>query len=539
MSGKLLQTKKQMMNRLIHRLGAVLSLFCVTAYALAGFVESAINLPASLEAFETRFDVNADGKNDLVVVFHRRVLIFYQQGEGRFPPAPTIEFGRTTPIPSEFACVSVGKVTTAPGLQLVLVAPTGVYAVPLVNSQGAPSNAQSMTRILETKIDVTPGATLTFTDATIDMNGDGRSELVLPNSDQLEIYEPDSAFYYKLKARVNLPCATHQYALLRREPELLGMPVVSERALASDIVRLPLVHGRWHGLDFAVETASQPFLCVDFNGDGLLDILTRNTVFLRMPKGGFRAEPSTAYERIATAFGVYKSKQVVAPNLADLNGDGRIDTFTVDVSATKLTPHTSVAVYLGREDRSFPEKPDFTLNTRDIAYSELVPLGDINGDGALDIGLFHLDFQPQSMESQLRAYLKNGLDGELRFYFWDKQRNRFSDVPSVKHRVLVNYEIYGARQLFQQQVFINHDMDGDGAVDLVMKTGPREISIFKNLGGTRGFATRPTAVINTPRPFSSLLVQDLDGDKRGDLIVAGYEESLDDRTIYSFYLNRP
>lgn len=518
----------------------ITALWGFAVIASAAFVQSAINLPQNVEAFETRYDLNGDGKNDLLVVFQRRVLVFYQQDDGTYPSTPSLEFGRANSIPSDFACVSIGKVTTAPGLQLVLIGPSGVSAVALHKGKGTASPlAPSLVRLLDARVDVTPGASLTFTDAAVDLDRDGRSELVLPNSDQLEVYEADSNFTYRLKSRVNLPFATTQYALLRREPDLLGMPVVGERGVASDIVRLPPARGHWHGVDYALETASQPFLCVDFNGDGLQDILTKSHVFYRVPNAGFKAEAFSAYERIATAYGIYKSRGVIAPNLVDLNGDGRVDTFTVDVSATKLTPRTSISVFLGKEDHSFPEKPDFTLITRDIAHSELLPLGDVNGDGALDLALFHLDFQPQSMESQLRAYLKNGLDGELRFYFWDKPRNRFSDVFNLKHRVLVNYEIYGARQLFQQQVFINHDMDGDGLVDLVLKTGPREISVFKNQGGPRGFTNRPWAVIPTPRPFSSFLVQDLDGDGRGDIIVSGYEEGLDDRTIYEFYLNRP
>lgn len=503
----------------------------------AAFVESSLNLPGSGEAFETRFDIDGDGRNDLLFVFQRRVLVFFQDSAGKFPPTPSLEVGRNRPIPAELSCVSVGKVTSAPGLQLVFLGRSGVYALEWFGAAKNGIADSALRPILRTNLSLTPMPTLRFCEAAVDLDGDGRAELVVPNSDQLEIYEPDSAWRYRLKSRINLPFTTTQYAYLRREPDLLGMPLVQDK-LASQIVRLPLQHGKWYGADCTVESSSQPFLFADFNRDGLLDIVTRDNVFYRTLKGGFQAEPLKVYDRIATALGVYKNRLVVAPNLVDLNGDGRLDTFTVDVSAAKLTPRTDVSVYLGREDRSFGEKPNFVLHTRDIVYSELVPLGDVNGDGALDLALFHLDFQPQSMESQLRAYLKNGLDGELRFYLWDKQRNRFLDVPSFKQRITVNYEIYGARQFLQQQVFFNYDVDGDGRVDLVMKTGPREISVYHNLGGTQGFANRPIAVIQTPRPFSSLLVQDLDGDGRGDIIVTGYEETLEDRTIYTIYMNR-
>jgi hypothetical protein len=512
----------------------------LTTVLLADFRESSINLPSAAEAVETRFDVDGDGLNDLVFVFHRRILIFLQQNNGIFPPTPSLDVGGTQPLPADIALISVGKVTTAPGCQLVFARPSGVDALPVRKEALTTTEKNidaSLIPILRKPIDVTPEVNLRFADFAYDLDGDGKSELILPSSHYLEVYQPDGSFRYRLKSRVSLPFATAQYAYFRREPDLLGMPLVQER-LNSDIVRLPLRHGHWYGIDYAVESTSRPFLACDFNSDKLVDFITRDAVFFQTEKGEFRSQAAKVYDRIATAFGVYKNQVVLAPNLLDLNGDGRLDTFNVNVSATKLTPRTDVQVFLGKEDGSFGDKPDFTLHTRDIAYSELLPLGDVNGDGALDLALFHLDFQPQSMESQLRAYLKNGLDGELRLYLWDKQRNRFLDVFSFKHRVLVNYEIYGARQLFQQQVFINHDMDGDGLVDLVLKTGPREISCFKNLGGTKGFASKPFAVIHTPRAFSSFLVRDMNGDKKGDILASGYEDALEDRTIYSFYMNR-
>jgi hypothetical protein len=175
------------------------------------------------------------------------------------------------------------------------------------------------------------------------------------------------------------------------------------------------------------------------------------------------------------------------------------------------------------------------LRTRDFAYSDAIPVGDVNGDGAQDIALFHLDFQPSSMQSQLKAYLRNGLEGDLRFYLWDKKENRYPDSPSFKHPVTVSYEIYGARQFFRQQVTINQDMTGDGLPDLVLKTGGTEFSVFENLEG-KGFSRSPVAVVSTaPTRFSSLQTADLNQDGKGDVIISGYLEDQEDRIIYSLF----
>ena len=266
--------------------------------------------------------------------------------------------------------------------------------------------------------------------------------------------------------------------------------------------------------------------------------MTPKRVLYQTPGGEFSSTASEAYSRIASSVALHKSRLVVAPNLLDFNGDGVLDTFKVETTAAKFSPRTDVSFFLGRSDRSFPEQPDFVLKTRDFSYSEVIPVGDVNTDGCQDIALLHLDFQPSSASSQLKAYIRNGLDGNLRFYLWDRSRNRFPGTFDFTHRLQVSYEIYGTRQLFQQQIVIDHDMDGDRLPDLVLKTGARQISVHRNLGGNRGFSRKPDATVSTPTRFSSIQVQDLNGDKRGDILINGYTEDQEDRIIYSFFLSQ-
>ena len=500
------------------------------------YQESFMNLPASTTAFEFRFDLNGDGRRDVVAIFQRRIMIFLQSEKQTFPSVPDVEIGSGSAIPDNYAAVAIGRVSQSPGMQLILIGPDGVDYLTLDQLRNQTVEPVTPKPLIRGKFDISSSPNIVFLDAAVDMNGDGKTDLVLPNSDLLEVYTADSEGTFTVESRVTLPVTTVQETRLRVEPPVLGSLSFGDGGPQSMVRTLPHMD-RWHGIQFAVETLSDPFLVVDYNGDKRMDVVTPKTVYFQGADGKFTGSPADVYSRIAMARAAYKGRLVDAPNLVDFNADGILDTFAVQSSSAKLSPRTDVPVYLGKPDRSFPKEADFVLRTRDFAYSEVIPVGDLDGDGCPDIALLHLDFQASSASSQLKAYIRSGLEGDLRFYLWDKLKNRFPDAPSFKHPVTVNYEIYGARQLFQQQIVMNQDMDGDGRADLVMKTGPQQISVYKNLGGTQGFTAKPVALIKTPTRFSSIIVSDLNGDKKGDVIISGYREDEEDRIIYSFYLS--
>ena len=515
-------------------LTAILIALTLPAMPAVRYQESFMNLPASTSAFETRFDINGDNRSDVVAIFQRRILIFLQTSRNTFPAAPDVEIGAGKPIPETYAAIAVGKVSSVPGLQLLLIGPNGVDFLSSNQLSGNAAEPVEPKPLLRKNFDLTSGPNLVFLDAALDVDGDGKTELVLPNGDLLEIYHADAEMNFSSSSRISLPMNTMQETRLRVEPAVLGSLAFSESG-PQNMVQVQPRLDRWYGIQFAVETYSDPFLAVDFNSDKRLDLVTPRQIFFQNEEGAFTARPSTVYRRIATARAAHKNRLVDAPNLVDFNADGILDTFQVANTTTKL-PRTDVSVFLGRENRSFSDEPNFVLRTRDFAYSEVIPLGDLNGDGCVDIALLHLDFQPSSMNSQLKSYLRSGLDGDLRFYLWDKAANRFPEAFAFKQRVLVSYDIYGPRQLFQQQIVMSSDMDGDKFPDLVMKTGAQEISVFKNLEG-KGFSNEPVALIKTPTRFSSITVTDMNGDGLGDVLISGYREDEEDRVIYSFYLS--
>ncbi|MCX7017896.1 MAG: VCBS repeat-containing protein [bacterium] len=505
--------------------------------AQAQYESSSVNLPGGTEAFEPGFDLDGDGRNDLLVVFQRRILVFFQKENGAFSPAPDVEIGAGAPIPDSYAAITLGKLTGDHGMQLALIGPEGVDYLTMAQLHAQPTQPVEPRELMRRHFSITPGPNLQYLSSAVDFDGSGRTALVLPNSDQIEVYRPNGEGRYVSAGRAYMPQQTIQRTALRAEPSLLGSFFFGENSPQNIVQLLPRLD-RWLGIQFAVEVSSEPFLVVDYNQDKRLDIITGSRVLYQNAQGGFVSQASGIYTQIATAYTFQKQRLVAAPNLVDINGDGILDTFSVQTNTAKMSPRTDVSIFLGKPDRTFNKEPDFVLRTRDFAYSEAIPIGDIDLDGAQDMALIHLDFQASSASSQLKAYLRNGLDGELCFYLWDKRRNRYPEAYSFKHPVLLSYEIYGARQLFQQQIVINQDMDGDGFPDLVMKSGAQQISIFKNQGARKGFSSKPMTTIPTPTRFSSLLVQDLNGDKKGDIIVSGYLDDQEDRIIYTFFMSK-
>jgi hypothetical protein len=520
------------------RVATVMAVVPWVVPAVAQYARSSVNLPSATTACESRFDLDGDGRSDLVAVFHRRVLVFFQKSDGTFPAAPDVEIGSGDPVPEEYAAVAIGRVEEGPGAQLILLGNKGVDYLTVAQMSGESSDPVAPKPLLRRNFGLSSGPTLQFLDVATDMDGDGQAELLLPNSDQIEIYRRDDGGTYTLSSRLTLPMQTVQRTQLRGEPDLLGTFSFEDDQDRSMVRTMPRLD-RWFGIQFAVEDYTEPFLLLDFTRNGRLDLLTRSRLYVQDETGRFDGRPSSLYEQIATALVVQKRRLVTAPNLVDFNNDGRMDTFSVQLSAQKMSPRTDISVYLGRPDRSFGKDPDFVLRTRDLAYSDAVPIGDVNGDGLLDVALINLDFQASSASSQLKAYLRNGLDGRLCFYLWDARRGRYPETYAFAHPVALNYQIYGTRQLLQQQIFINGDADGDGRNDLILKTGPMEISAFVNLGGIKGFHGRPWVRLDTaPVRFSGFEVRDLNGDRRADILVSGYVEGQDDRTLYTFFISR-
>jgi len=231
----------------------------------------------------------------------------------------------------------------------------------------------------------------------------------------------------------------------------------------------------------------------DFNGDGKLDLVVANcgsgcqtgtgTVGVLLGNGDGTFQTAVTY-----GTGGIGAHQVI---VADVNGDGKPDLIIPNTGATSQNcPYGpgSVGVLLGKGDGTF--QPAVVYGSGgDFAYS--VAVGDVNGDGKLDILVANFYASTSCTVGPLGVLLGNG-DGTFQ-------------------PVILGGTAYGQLALA--------DVNGDGKLDLVT-AGTSSDFAEAQLGNGDGTFQAPVFYGTGGHGVGGIAVADVNGDGRPDLMVA-------------------
>ncbi len=349
-------------------------------------------------------DMNKDGKADVVVSQPGFVALFYGKGDGTFTAGPrhaalpaymqvTITDVDGDGNPDVMLGTSSGGITTDGGagiqpplFQILMGRGDGTFVDSPVYAQGRYGNSSNGAA----------GQQI----AQADFNGDGKADVLVfnpsndgskPSALALLPGNGTGALGAAIGSSVNLVPNVLVAADMNKD----GKPDV---VLGGNFTGLPgrlsVLINQGNGSfgaeqDYALPNFPISIAVGDFNGDGLMDVAVGVAPFY---PGG--AGPTGVYVLFGQANGTLAapvkidgSKFPTGLAAADLNGDGKADLVVADQGTFSYVGgpqqvNGALHVYLGKADGSFTTAVSPT--TPATNYSA-VALGDLNGDGKLDL----------------------------------------------------------------------------------------------------------------------------------------------------------
>ncbi|NLF24559.1 MAG: hypothetical protein GX589_02730, partial [Deltaproteobacteria bacterium] len=260
---------------------------------------------------------------------------------------------------------------------------------------------------------------------------------------------------------------------------------------------------------FATEASSFAISLGDVNGDGILDLVTAGntsnqgqaSVLIGNGDGTFGDKHTFATETGGTSNGSF------AVSLGDVNGDGILDLVTAGDVKNGSNYQGQASVLIGMGDGTFGNKRTFATETGSgNCYSRAVSLEDVNGDGILD--MVTAGSASNQGQSSVLIGRGDGTFGDKRTFATETGSNSYSRAASLG------------------------DVNGDGILDLVTAGRANQGQSSVLIGNGDGtFGDKRTFATETEHTSFAVTLGDVNGDGVLDLVTAGTANSQARATV--------
>ncbi|HEY4157212.1 MAG TPA: FG-GAP-like repeat-containing protein, partial [Polyangiaceae bacterium] len=252
-------------------------------------------------------------------------------------------------------------------------------------------------------------------------------------------------------------------------------------------------------VDSGTDYAPQAVAIGDLNGDGKQDLVTVNFASYQFAANGSASVllgngDGTFPTHVEYPIGVDPAFVAVT----DLNKDGKLDLVIENKGASAgTTDNSSISVLLGHGDGTFADRVDLPFKCDYAASFDAFSLavGDLNGDGSADLalGCETQDIVTAQTTAQVAVRLSDGAGA-------------FADPVSYPSP-------------FSPGALVIADVTGDGKPDIVGMTNGRSFGVMQGHGDGTFAPGDSHGGLDSPYDPVGLLVGDLNGDGRNDLVL--------------------
>lgn len=498
------------------------SLFCVSwpVWAQGKFVVFKFFLSDSeytgenmLEDYENLLieDLGNNGLKDILFLKGEKLLVFRQNPLSGYPDYPNEIVNL-----NGFSAIDISDIGLESEKGLILMNGDGVYCYTQKNGRFEPKPTQI---IAEKTLYPSPlSRKIEVWDFAIDLNGDGKDEIILPKPDEIIIYWKNQKGFYEIKQKI--PITSHVSVEFNDIISEYWMEILSSTPSTFNLFKNnPSGQSE---LSSAIRLTTNKFMFIDLNKDYRKDLVIikqgtpkepsgkrrffvayQHYIFLQDEQGFFPQEANRIFE-------TYRSSWL-SGFCNDINDDGEIDKLEIErlVSSSSVQRDLSVIkVFLASGGNTYPVHPWQTIRVKGNIWKNN-PFLDLDRDGDLDLLIVTRPISVESVGSLVTRFLEKEEKFIFQFYLWEPEKG-YPERPNFDKTIKLS-------PFSKQFLSFDGDFNGDGNPDIAVFKD-ESVEIFTLIDVKKGFSNKPWFIAAVDE-FDSFYIDELNSDGKNDIVL--------------------